>query len=149
MCHTGVNRRNSWGYLSGKSAGHCIALTLIVFFDPAERYALACSRWTHARATRLINFQIITNVFVQTVILLYLIDNNTDTSWMILLGSGMGVVIEAWKASHVMQTIIALMLTPRVRSQKRLISISTFSAMLRRGHRSKRAENAEGIYVAD
>lgn len=42
-------------------------------------------------------------MFVQTVILLYLIDNNTDTSWMILLGSGMGVVIEAWKASHVMR----------------------------------------------
>ncbi|KAG6373763.1 cleft lip and palate associated transmembrane protein [Boletus reticuloceps] len=47
--------------------------------------------------THLINFQIIANVFVQTVILLYLIDNNADTSWMILLGSGMGVVIEAWK----------------------------------------------------
>jgi len=41
--------------------------------------------------------QIITNVFVQFVILLYLIDNNTDTSWMILMGSGMGVLIEAWK----------------------------------------------------
>lgn len=41
--------------------------------------------------------QIITNVFVQLVILLYLIDNNTDTSWMILMGSGMGVLIEAWK----------------------------------------------------
>jgi hypothetical protein len=41
--------------------------------------------------------QIVTNVFVQLVILLYLIDNNTDTSWMILLGSGMGLLIEAWK----------------------------------------------------
>ncbi|EIW76278.1 cleft lip and palate associated transmembrane protein [Coniophora puteana RWD-64-598 SS2] len=40
---------------------------------------------------------IVTNVFVQAVVLLYLIDNNTDTSWMILLGSGMGVLIEAWK----------------------------------------------------
>lgn len=40
---------------------------------------------------------IITNVFVQTVVLLYLIDNNENTSWMILMGSGMGVVIEAWK----------------------------------------------------
>lgn len=60
---------------------------------------LAYRGWTHADATHLIYFQIITNVFVQTVILLYLIDNNTDTSWMILLGSGMGVVIEAWKAS--------------------------------------------------
>ncbi|CAK5275314.1 unnamed protein product [Mycena citricolor] len=40
---------------------------------------------------------IITNVFVQTVILLYLIDNNENTSWMILFGSGTGVLIEAWK----------------------------------------------------
>jgi hypothetical protein len=34
---------------------------------------------------------------VQIIILLYLIDNNDNTSWMILFGSGMGVVIEAWK----------------------------------------------------
>ncbi|KAJ7223955.1 cleft lip and palate associated transmembrane protein [Mycena rebaudengoi] len=40
---------------------------------------------------------IVTNVFVQLVILLYLIDNNENTSWMILFGSGMGVLIEAWK----------------------------------------------------
>lgn len=43
--------------------------------------------------------KIVTNVFVQTIILLYLIDNNENTSWMILLGSGMGVVIEAWKVT--------------------------------------------------
>ncbi|KAJ8456024.1 hypothetical protein ONZ45_g18832 [Pleurotus djamor] len=40
---------------------------------------------------------IITNVIVQVIILLYLIDNNENTSWMILMGSGMGVLIEAWK----------------------------------------------------
>ncbi|KAJ7739934.1 cleft lip and palate associated transmembrane protein [Mycena metata] len=40
---------------------------------------------------------IITNVFVQFIILLYLIDNNDNTSWMILFGSGTGVLIEAWK----------------------------------------------------
>ncbi|KAI0053593.1 cleft lip and palate associated transmembrane protein [Auriscalpium vulgare] len=40
---------------------------------------------------------IVTNVFVQLIILLYLIDNNTDTSWMILFGSGTGLLIEAWK----------------------------------------------------
>ncbi|KIJ56616.1 hypothetical protein M422DRAFT_62579 [Sphaerobolus stellatus SS14] len=42
---------------------------------------------------------IITNVFVQLVILLYLLDNNADTSWMIVLGQGMGMVIEAWKVT--------------------------------------------------
>ena len=47
--------------------------------------------------TKVSSLQIVTNVFVQLVILLYLIDNNTDTSWMILMGSGMGLLIEAWK----------------------------------------------------
>lgn len=41
--------------------------------------------------------QIVTNVVVQTIILLYLIDNSEQTSWMILMGSGVGIVIEAWK----------------------------------------------------
>jgi len=49
---------------------------------------------------------IITNVFVQLIILLYLIDNNTDTSWMILFGSGMGVLIEAWKITKAMDISI-------------------------------------------
>lgn len=44
-------------------------------------------------------FKIVTNVVVQIIILLYLIDNNTETSWMILFGSGVGVLIEAWKVS--------------------------------------------------
>jgi hypothetical protein len=43
------------------------------------------------------SFQIVTNVVVQTIIMLYLVDNNTETSWMILFGQGMGIVIEAWK----------------------------------------------------
>ena len=38
---------------------------------------------------------------VQIIILLYLIDNNEQTSWMILMGSGIGVLIEAWKVSIV------------------------------------------------
>ncbi|CAE6527598.1 unnamed protein product [Rhizoctonia solani] len=40
---------------------------------------------------------IITNVVVQLIILLYLIDNNAETSYMILMGQGAGIVIEAWK----------------------------------------------------
>ncbi|KAG8793527.1 hypothetical protein FRC16_010921 [Serendipita sp. 398] len=40
---------------------------------------------------------IATNVIVQFIILLYLLDNNADTSWMIVFGQGMGMVIEAWK----------------------------------------------------
>ena len=36
---------------------------------------------------------------MQAIILLYLLDNNTETSWMILFGQGMGIMIEAWKVT--------------------------------------------------
>lgn len=34
---------------------------------------------------------------MQTVIFLYLMDNSDGTSWMILFGQGMGIVLEFWK----------------------------------------------------
>ena len=40
---------------------------------------------------------ILTNVFMQAVIFLYLLDNNENTSWMILFGQAMGIAIEFWK----------------------------------------------------
>ncbi|KAK5944805.1 hypothetical protein PMZ80_002005 [Knufia obscura] len=40
---------------------------------------------------------IITNVFMQTVIFLYLVDNSDGTSWMILASQGFGILVEAWK----------------------------------------------------
>ncbi|KAI4226127.1 MAG: hypothetical protein LQ349_006933 [Xanthoria aureola] len=40
---------------------------------------------------------ILANVFMQTVIFLYLMDNSDGTSWMILFGQGMGILLEAWK----------------------------------------------------
>ena len=40
---------------------------------------------------------IVANVFMQTIIFLYLMDNNENTSWMILAGQGFGILIEAWK----------------------------------------------------
>lgn len=40
---------------------------------------------------------IVINVFVQIIVLLYVIDNNENISWMILCGSGTGVIVEAWK----------------------------------------------------
>jgi len=56
------------------------------------------SHWRHKKEMVGVSVRtIITNVFVQLVVLLYLIDNNENTSWMILMGSGMGVLIEAWK----------------------------------------------------
>lgn len=46
-----------------------------------------------------------TNVFVQIVILLYLMDNNEQTSWMIIASSGIGVIIEAWKVTAVLHSV--------------------------------------------
>lgn len=40
---------------------------------------------------------ILTNVIVQLIILLYLLDQAQDTSWMILASQAVGIVIEAWK----------------------------------------------------
>lgn len=40
---------------------------------------------------------ILANVFMQAIIFLYLFDNNENTSWMILFGQGMGILLEAWK----------------------------------------------------
>lgn len=44
---------------------------------------------------------ILANVFMQSVIFLYLLDNNEDTSWMIMFGQGFGIFLEAWKITRV------------------------------------------------
>lgn len=43
---------------------------------------------------------ILANVVMQSIIFLYLLDNNENTSWMILLGQGIGILIEAWKITR-------------------------------------------------
>ena len=42
--------------------------------------------------------------------MLYLLDNNTETSWMIVFGQGIGIVIEAWKITKAVD--IKLVRTP-------------------------------------
>ncbi|TKA24015.1 hypothetical protein B0A50_06906 [Salinomyces thailandicus] len=44
---------------------------------------------------------IFSNVIMQTIILLYLVDNNDNTSYMILFGQAMGIAIEAWKITKI------------------------------------------------
>ncbi|KAI1121012.1 cleft lip and palate transmembrane 1 [Nemania abortiva] len=44
---------------------------------------------------------ILANVFMQTVIFLYLVDNSQNTSWMILGTQGIGIVIEFWKITTI------------------------------------------------
>ena len=56
------------------------------------------SHWRHKKDNVGISVRtILANVFMQTIIFLYLMDNNENTSWMILLGQGMGILLEAWK----------------------------------------------------
>ncbi|CDZ97998.1 Transmembrane protein [Phaffia rhodozyma] len=52
---------------------------------------------------------ILTNCVVQLVTLLYLYDNSQETSWMILLSQGMGLFVEAWKITK----IVDIKLVPR------------------------------------
>ncbi|KAI1473542.1 cleft lip and palate transmembrane 1 [Daldinia eschscholtzii] len=49
---------------------------------------------------------ILANVFMQTVIFLYLIDNSQNTSWMILATQGIGIFIEFWKITTVVDVRI-------------------------------------------
>ncbi|KAF3346758.1 hypothetical protein VD0004_g1071 [Verticillium dahliae] len=44
---------------------------------------------------------ILANAFMQAVILLYLIDNSENTSWVILGSQAMGILIELWKITTV------------------------------------------------
>ena len=56
------------------------------------------SHWRHKKDNVGISVRtILANVFMQTIIFLYLFDNSDGTSWMILFGQGMGIVLEAWK----------------------------------------------------
>lgn len=44
---------------------------------------------------------ILANVFMQTIIFLYLVDQSQNTSWMILGSQGVGILIELWKITTV------------------------------------------------
>lgn len=57
---------------------------------------------------------ILSNVVMQTIIFLYLMDNNESTSWMILFGQGMGIAIEAWKITKMVDVRLR---TPAVGSR--------------------------------
>ena len=49
---------------------------------------------------------IVANVFMQTVIFLYLVDNSEGTSWMILAGQGFGILLEAWKITKTVNVVV-------------------------------------------
>ncbi|KAL7415602.1 cleft lip and palate associated transmembrane protein [Mrakia frigida] len=49
---------------------------------------------------------ILTNCFVQLIILLYLQDSSTETSWVILFSQASGLMIEAWKVFKIVNVAI-------------------------------------------
>ena len=62
------------------------------------------SFWKNNKSMKGLSFRsMIINVFFQTVIFLYLMDN--DTSYMILVSSGVGLAIEFWKCKKAIKSI--------------------------------------------
>ncbi|KAL9022375.1 MAG: hypothetical protein Q9185_000491 [Variospora sp. 1 TL-2023] len=56
------------------------------------------SHWRNKKDNIGISFRtILANVFMQSIIFLYLVDNSDGTSYMILIGQGIGIILEAWK----------------------------------------------------
>ncbi|KAL8649719.1 MAG: hypothetical protein Q9210_004238 [Variospora velana] len=56
------------------------------------------SHWRNKKDNIGISFRtILANVFMQSIIFLYLVDNSDGTSYMILFGQGIGILLEAWK----------------------------------------------------
>jgi hypothetical protein len=54
--------------------------------------------WNNKKDMEGLSFRsIMLNIFFQTVIFLYLLDN--ETSWMVILSSGVGLLIELWKVN--------------------------------------------------
>ncbi|KAE8192341.1 hypothetical protein CF335_g5857 [Tilletia laevis] len=49
---------------------------------------------------------ILTNVVTQIIILLYLLDSNEETSYMIIMGQGVGAAIEAWKLTKAVKVAV-------------------------------------------
>ncbi|KAF5092712.1 hypothetical protein D0Z00_004446 [Geotrichum galactomycetum] len=61
------------------------------------------SHWRQKKDTIGVSVRsIVANVVMQTIIFLYLLDNNDNTSFMILFGQISGIVIEAWKITKVL-----------------------------------------------
>jgi hypothetical protein len=56
---------------------------------------------------------IFTNIVTQSIIFLYLCDN--DASWMILISSGVGLVIEVWKVKKAMNVTIDMAAYPYIK----------------------------------
>ena len=80
----------------------CVSLLHTVFDILAFKNDI--SFWKNNKSMKGLSFRsMIINLFFQTVIFLYLMDN--DTSWMILASSGVGLAIEGWKCTKAVKSV--------------------------------------------
>ena len=79
---------------------HVLSLLTILPLDSFEFLAFTSdvSHWRNKKELVGVSIRtILTNVFTQAVILLYLIDSSEETNATILFSSAIGLAIEAWK----------------------------------------------------
>ncbi|KAI5367883.1 hypothetical protein Slin15195_G030170 [Septoria linicola] len=78
--------------------GTTVAASLLHMIFELLAFKSDVGHWRKKKDNVGVSFRtILANVVMQTIIFLYLMDNNDNTSWMILFGQGMGIAIEAWK----------------------------------------------------
>lgn len=80
------------------------------------------SHWKNKKDTIGVSVRsIIANVVMQSIIFLYLMDNNDDTSYMILLTQGMGILVEAWKINKV--AVFSFFEEPKAQKNKKIQNV--------------------------
>ncbi|KAG5367421.1 Cleft lip and palate transmembrane protein 1 [Yarrowia sp. C11] len=80
------------------------------------------SHWKNKKDTVGVSVRsIIANVVMQSIIFLYLMDNNDDTSYMILLTQGMGILVEAWKINKV--AVFSFFEAPKAQKNKKITDV--------------------------
>lgn len=78
----------------------CIFYTFMNSYETAKDIDF----WKNRKDMEGLSFRtILLNVIFQSIIFLYLLDN--DTSWMILISSGIGLLIEIWKINKSVKTV--------------------------------------------
>lgn len=80
------------------------------------------SHWKNKKDTIGVSVRsIIANVVMQSIIFLYLMDNNDETSYMILLTQGMGILVEAWKINKV--AVFSFFDPPKEQKNKKITNV--------------------------
>ncbi|KDN53347.1 CLPTM1-domain-containing protein [Tilletiaria anomala UBC 951] len=124
-----------------------LALTVIVsiFHSLFEFLAFSSevSHWRNKKNLAGVSVgSILTNVVVQLIILLYLLDSREDTSWTILMGQGVGMAVEAWKLTKAIT--VSIIRTPE--DEKTLWRYSPVKLDIKDKHVLSEEEKATQVY---